>query len=131
MNDYEKTFVLKMGRLRRNGIEFEEVAKEALTGKFGGATDVLLRDLSPAALKEPERFADELWNIFGRGAMGFCEPIIRYVDLGLYSRKEYSPVAGLIHQLGPPTGDDSDPKGVPLHDHRVKDEQGNHPDNVS
>jgi len=119
-----------MQRLRGAGIDFEAVAREALVGKFGGATEVLLRDLSPAALANPDQFVKELSKIFGGGAMGVYEPIVRYVDMGLYNRGGDSPVLALLRQLGPPT-EGLTLGGMPLHDHRVKDEDGNYPDNAN
>jgi hypothetical protein len=130
LNDYEKSFVLKMRRLRGAGIDFEALAREALVGKFGGATDVLLRDLSQEALVNPEMFVKELSGIFGRGALGFYEPIVKYVDMGLYSRAPDTPVLALLAELGPSLGDPMQ-GGMMLHDHRVKDEQGNYSDNAN
>ena len=130
LNDYEKSFVFKMQRVGRAGIDFEALAREALVGKFGGATDVLLRDLSPHALNDPETFIRELTNIFGRGAMGVYEPIVRYVDMGLYSQAGNSPVLDLLRQLGPNEGAEAG-RGLMLHEHRIKDEQGNYSDNAN
>ena len=131
MNDYEKSFVLKMRRLKTEGIDFQALAKEALVGKFGGATDVLLRDLSTNAFREPELFVDELTRIFGRGAMGFYDPIIKYVDRGLFSPALNSPLLGILNQMGPPKEGESDPNRTLLHEHRIKDEEGNYPDNAN
>lgn len=130
LNDYEKSFVARMGRLASAGIDFEDLAREALTGKFGGATDVLLRDLSTVALREPEHFVKELSKIFGSGAMGVYEPIVKYVDLGLYGSKRDSPMLGLLRQLGPAQGEDPSANRYFLHEHRIKDEEGNYPDNA-
>jgi len=129
LNDYEKSFIVKMQRVVGAGIGFEALAREALVGKFGGATEVLLRDLSPRALDDPELFVMELAKIFGRGAMGVYEPIVRYVDLGLYSQAQDSPVLALLRQLGPSLGGGTVAGRVPLHEHRIKDEDGNYPDN--
>jgi len=131
LNDYEKSFILKMQRVRRAGIGFEALAREALVGKFGGATEVLLRDLSPQALDDPELFVKELTKIFGRGAMAVYEPMIRFVDMGLYSQTSDSPVLALLRQLGPSLITGTDMGGVPLHEHRIKDEEGNYPDNAN
>ena len=130
MSDYEKSFVQKMQRLRGSGIDFEALAREALVGKFGGATEVLLRDLSPEALVNPGLFVKELSNIFGRGAMGVYEPIIKYVDMGLYKRGGDSPVLALLRQLGPSSGGPAQ-SGLPLHDQRIKDEDGNYAEDAN
>jgi len=130
LNDYEKSFILKMQRARRAGIVFEDMAREALVGKFGGATDVLLRDLSPQALNNPEPFVRELTKIFGRGAMGVYEPIIKYFEMGLYSQTGDTPVLALLRQLGPSLGG-AEPGTLLLHEHRIKDEEGNYADNAN
>ena len=130
MNDYEKVFVLKMGPLRKAGIDFEALTREALTGKFGGAVDVMLRGLSPDALREPECFVKELSKTFGRGAVAIYEPIAKYVDMGLYGPKQDSPVLGLLHQLGQPQRGETESNTIFLHQHRIKDEDGNYPDNA-
>jgi hypothetical protein len=132
LNDYEKAFVLKMRPLKRAGIDFGAVTREALVGKFGGATEVLLRDLSPVALQEPEYFVQEVSRIFGKGgAMGVCEPIIKYVDMGLYHMEQDTPELALLRQLGPAQSIVSDQNSTLLHQHRIKDEDGNYPDNAS
>jgi hypothetical protein len=130
LNEYEKSFVLKTERVKAAGVDFQGLAREALTGKFGGAADVLLRGLSPRALSEPESFVHEVSKIFGRGAMGVFEPITKYVDLGLYGSSQNSPILALLRQLGPATGADQ-AKPVLLHDHRVQDEQGNYSDEAN
>jgi len=130
LNDYERTFVFKMNRVQRAGINFEDLAREALVGKFGGATEVMLRDLSANALADPGLFVMELNGIFGRGAIAVFEPIVRYVDLGLYSQGGNSPILALLSQLGPALADGVT-TGVLLHDQRVKDEDGNYADNAN
>jgi len=130
LNDYEKVFVLKMMPLRKAGIDFEALAREALTGKFGGATDVMLRNLSTDALREPEYFVKELTRIFGRGAVAIYEPIEKYVDMGLYGPRQDSPVLDLLRQLGQPQSGDTESNATLLHEHRIKDEDGNYPDNA-
>jgi len=119
-----------MGPLRKAGIDFEALAREALTGKFGGAVDVMLRGLSPDALKEPERFVNELSKTFGRGAVAIYEPITKYVDMGLYGPRQDSPVLGLLRQLGEPQRGETESSTIFLHQHRIKDEDGNYPDNA-
>jgi hypothetical protein len=130
LNDYEKLFILKMERMRGAGMDFEALAREALVGKFGGATEVLLRDLSPEALANPNMFVKKMSEIFGRGAMGVYEPIVKYVDMGLYSNARDSPVLALLGQLGPSIGGPAQ-GGKPLHGHRIKDEEGNYSDNAN
>jgi hypothetical protein len=128
--DYEKLFISKMARLRGSGVEFETLAREALSGKFGGAVDVLLKDLSAEALRNPEDFVREMSKIFGRGALGVFEPIVRYVELGMYGQKQDSPILQLLREIGPASGNASS-NGILLHVHRVKDEQDNYADNAN
>jgi hypothetical protein len=130
LNEYEKSFVLRTTRLKSAGIDFQELAREALVAKFGGAADVLLRDLSGRALNEPSYFVEEMSRIFGRGAMGFYEPIIKYADQGLYGRSQDSPILSLLRQLGPSLSANSSQDPVFLHEHRIKDEEGNYADNA-
>jgi hypothetical protein len=130
LNDYEKSFVLRMQRLRGTGIDFGALAREALVGKFGGATEVLLRGLSPDAMVNPDLFVKELTKIFGRGAIGVFEPIVKYVDMGLYSGAGDTPVLALLRQLGPPSSGLAQ-GGLPLHDHRIQDEDGNYSEDAN
>jgi hypothetical protein len=131
LNDFEKSFVQKIGRLARAGIDFEALARESLTSKFGGAADVLLRDLSPKAFAQPEYFVKELSAIFGQGADGVLEPIAKYADLGLYGTKHDTPILQLLQRMGPPPSMESNQNTVLLHDYRIKDEQGNYPDEAN
>lgn len=52
MDDYERTFLAKTIRVCRSGVSFEDLAREALTAKFGGATDVLLGGLGQDVLDD-------------------------------------------------------------------------------
>ena len=131
LKDYEKYFVAKTAPLCRAGVSFQDLAREALSAKFGGAAEVLFRGLSPDALVDPSHFAIEMSHTFGRGAMGFLEPIEKYVDMGLYASQSSSPVLDLIRTLGTTPGSVEGGSSIPLHDHRVKDEDGNYPDNAS
>jgi hypothetical protein len=130
LNDHEKSFLLRTAWLKDEGVDFEGVAREALTRKFGGAADVMLRGVSGRALNEPEYFMKEMSRIFGRGAIGVYEPIVEYMEQGLYGSREASSVLGLLRQLGPAHGDGSGEKPILLHEHRIKDEEGNYPDNA-
>jgi hypothetical protein len=131
LNEYEKSFILRTTRLKTAGVDFQELAREALTRKFGGAADVLLRGLSGRALSEPEYFVREMSKTFGRGAMGFFEPIIKYADLGLYGSSQASPILSMLSQLGPAQGAGSDEKHIFLHEQRIKDEEGNYPEDAN
>jgi hypothetical protein len=131
LNDYERSFVAKTTKLKTAGVEFEGLAREALARKFGGAADVLFQDLSPKALEDPEDFVRETSRIFGRGAVGFYEPIMKYVQLGIYGTSTDSPILSLLHQLGPALSGPQGGNAIPLHDHRIKDEEGNYSDEAN
>ncbi len=130
MNDYERTFLTKTVRLSRSGVNFEALAREALSAKFGGATDVLLRGLSPASLADPSLFVKDMSSMFGRGALGIYEPILKYVDMGMYGSQGSSPVLDLIRQLGPAAMNGEETEMIPLHDQRIRDQHGDYADDV-
>ncbi|HEV2225409.1 MAG TPA: hypothetical protein VGR56_01240 [Nitrososphaerales archaeon] len=132
MNDYEKAFVERMSRLERGGVNFELFAKEAVEAKFGGAAEVVFRGLKGDAFMNPEVFVRELSRVFGRGAMGIYEPIMKQAERGMIasSSGNSSPYDSLLRQLGVPQGP-APVQGVMLHDHRVKDEEGNYSDNAN
>ena len=129
MNEYEKSFVARMNQLTRAGYDFGGGSRAALEAKFGGAADVLLRGMSSQSMLEPDRFATELSRTFGRGSIGFLEPIIKYADMGMFpmSSEKPSAVAELNSQL-PAAESDAAGKGVPLHDQRVKDDESKYAD---
>ena len=128
MNESEKRFVLMMNRMRRAGYDFEAGTQAALEAKFGGAADVLLRGLSSDTRSDPSRFVASLARTFGRGSLGFLEPIVSFADKGMFPKANLSPseFAALLARL-PPDGQFL-PPGVPLHDQRLKDDQDNYAD---
>lgn len=123
MNDFEKTFALRMNRIRSQGYDFEAGSRAALEAKFGGGVDVFIDALSDRAKEDPERFAAELSRTLGRGSLPFLGAIIRYADDGKFplSVLQESPVDVLADHLSPivpPV-----PRvPVPLHDSRIKDD---------
>ena len=126
MKDYERAFLEKAVPVCRSGVDFGDLAREALEGKFGGATEVVLRDLTQEEMGSPILFVKAMSRIFGMGAAGFYEPIVKFIDMGLYTDGGSSPVLDLIRQIGP--GEGSGGALRPLHDHRVVDEDGNYSD---
>lgn len=121
---------MQMERLQNSGYDFQAGTRAALEGKFGGASDVLLRDLSEAAKSEPRRFAEELFRIFGRGSIGFLEPIAKYAQNGLFppTNRAESATDALLRQLGPGRGATAGPGPRPLHEWRIRDQEGKYPD---
>ena len=133
MNDFEKSFVLQMDRLRHAGYDFEAGARQALEGKFGGASVVLLRDLSENAKRDPSVFVRELSRVFGRGSMGFLEPIAKYGQMGLFPplRPGKHAIDGVLEDIGPGEGTGSEQELSGLHDQRIRDEDGNYADEAN
>jgi len=131
LEDYERAFLTKTTRLSKSGVKFEELAREALLGKFGGAAEVLLRDLSPDALANPSLFVSAMSKMFGRGALGIYEPIVKYVDMGIHGSHGSSPVLDLIRQLGPAAATGEEARTIPLHDQRIKDDQDEYADDAN
>ncbi len=128
MNDYEKTFVTRMNQLRREGYDFRGGSRAALEAKFGGAADVLLRDLSVSALLDPAHFATELSKTFGRGSIGFLQPIVKFADMGLFPRSSSVSPVGVINDGLPPSKGGPAGQGVPLHDQRIRDDESKYAD---
>ena len=128
LNGYDAVFALKMGQLRKQGFDFEGGARAALEAKFGGAAEVLLRDMTEQERREPQLFASGLARAFGRGALGFLDPIVKYGDRGLFPRIGASDnlATSLSKQL--PEGGEPASKSLPLHDQRIKDEDEKYSD---
>jgi hypothetical protein len=122
-------FVSKMELLRRNGRDFKAGSRAALEAKFGGAASALFSGLSERALQDPNQFATELSKTFGRGSLGFLEPIVKFADQDLFPKAQpsVSAAAALAGQLGPSTGEDAS-KTVPLHEQRLKDDEEKYAD---
>ena len=130
MNEYERAFISKMERIRVAGLDFQAGARAALEAKFGGAADVLLQDFSEEGKREPRQFVEELNRTFGRGSMGFLEPVMKSADMGLFppTRSSQSALESVLGQLGPASGVVSGSTLGALHEHRIKDEEGNYSD---
>jgi hypothetical protein len=133
MKDYEKSFVDKVSRFTASGIDFEVLAREAIIEKFGGAAGALFSDLRNGILKEPGLFAQEFSRKFGRGAIGFLEPIVKYAESGRYyeNHADRSNLLEIIHQIGPPGSQSEWQRKTQLHDHRIKDEQENYAEDAN
>ncbi len=128
-NEYEKAFISRMARLQRSGYDFGGGSRQALESKFGGAAEVLLRDLSEQARNDPTLFVTELTHTFGRGSIGFMEPVLKWADRGLFppatpAQSAYSTIASRL----PEGGDGEEEETIPLHEHRVKDDEGRYSD---
>jgi len=114
----------------KSGFDFEAGSREAVIGKFGGAADVILRSLTPEALREPRLFAEEMSGTFGKGSLGILEPIVRYANEGRFPRMNRTKSAAeLLREIGP-SGEAVNQLKNPLHDQRITDELENQADEV-
>ena len=122
---HEKAFVERMERLGFGGPDFAALAREALRQKFGGAGDVLLKGMNQSTLEAPELFSAEMHRRFGPGAAQFCVTIVRLAESGLFQSSEPSGLESLIYPMVPSV---EGKRLVALHEHRIKDEEGNYPE---
>jgi hypothetical protein len=130
MNSESKSFLDRVDVLKIEE-NFAELTKQALEAKFGGGGDALLRDFSPEILDSPEMFADEMSQLFGRGAMQFFSVITKYYESGRFKPPQKPSFAEqLLGQLGHPGEGAQGPQMIPFHTFRIKDEEGNYPDNA-
>jgi len=130
LNSESKAFLDRVDGLKIDG-NFAELTKQALEAKFGGGGDALLRDFSPEILSNPDMFAGEMSALFGRGAVQFFSVITKYYESGKFKPPQRPSYAEqLLGQLGPPPEGAAAPHMVPFHDFRIKDEEGNYPDNA-
>lgn len=119
----EEAFVERMSRLGFRGPDFAALTREALRQKFGGAADVLLQGMDQATLEAPNLFATEMHRRFGLGARQFCVTIVRLGESGLFQSAEPSGTESLIYPMVPPV---EGKRLLTLHEHRIKDEEGNY-----
>ena len=118
----EKVFVERIKSLRINGPYFAALTREALRQKFGGGGDVLLDGIDQATLETPERFAAEMEKRFGSGSAQFYVTIVKLGESGLFRPSELLGLGSRDYPLIPSRGGPH----VPLHDHRIEDEEGNY-----
>jgi hypothetical protein len=119
----EKAFVERLARLGFTGPDFAELAREALRRKFGGGGDVLLEGMDRSTLEEPEVFAAEMNRRFGPGAKQFCVSIVGLAESGLFHPSQPSGLESLIYPMVPSI---EGRRLLALHNHRIKDEEGNY-----
>jgi len=70
------------------GADFARLTRDVLAAEFGGQGETLLRGLSRDALKDPERFASELYKMYGMEALKYYVMIVRYLDSGRFHPEE-------------------------------------------
>jgi hypothetical protein len=88
LNEYEKAFVERIAKSGIEGAGFADLVREAFEAEYGGEGDALLVGLSKETKEDPGRFASELYDQYGTGALQYYALIIRYVDSGRYSPAE-------------------------------------------
>jgi len=129
VNSESRSFLDRVEVLKIGG-NFAELTRQALQAKFGGGGDALLWNIPPDTLGDPGRFADEMSALFGRGAVQFFSIITKYYESGKFKPPRPSFADQLLSQLGHPQEGAQGPQMVPFHDFRIKDEEGNYPDNA-
>jgi hypothetical protein len=94
-------FIERMARLKiPPGPTFIALTKGALEGEFGGEGDALLKGLSQSALEDPTKFAKELFNMYGDGAMQYFAMIVRYAESGNFHPEEDQELEREEEELG-------------------------------
>ena len=129
MNSDVRGFLDRVTVLNIGGRNFGSLTRQALQSKFGGGGDALLSGMSDETLGNPNMFAGEMFDIFGKGAVQFFSMIIKFYESGRYQPPQGPTVAEqLLLELGHPGERSAGPHMVPLHDFRIKDEEGNYAD---
>ena len=89
-----------------DGPDFAALARQALEAKYGGEIDNLLNGLDQSTIQNPGKFASELFNAFGTGAMRYYVTIVEYVESGRFQPEEDEEVAkeeeeleSLVHDI--------------------------------
>lgn len=115
----------RINGLSISGPEFARLAKETLREIMGEtASSVVLYGMSKIVLESPERFAQELSNVFGSGAI----PILKAMVVGAMVRSEGPTDAeskGTVPEVPAILEERYGIKAARqayLHDHRMKDE---------
>jgi len=108
LNEYEKAFVEHIAQLNISGPNFAALAREALEAEYGGEIDSVLNGLTQETLRNPEKFAVEVFKVFGTQAMQYYVTIIKYAESGNFHpeedaelEKEEEELESLVHKLGP------------------------------
>jgi len=88
LNEYEKAFVEHMAKSGIRDADFSRLTKEVYEAEFGGEGDALLKGFSREVREDPERFAIELYKVYGLGALQYYAMIVKYVDAGKFRPEE-------------------------------------------
>jgi hypothetical protein len=132
-NSYEETFVAKMVGLKRTGVDFKELAREAINEKLGeGPTEVLHVSGRARSRGTPIFRGSDFKKIRERCHRN--DPIARRASAGLFPERGSTSQAYLevVRQLRPSADGASEAQKLRyLHDHRIEDEQGNYADDAN
>ena len=71
-------------RLNIRGSDFAKLTKEALEAEYGGEGDSLLSGFSQGTLEDPQKFATEVYKVYGTGALQYYVAIVKYADSGMF-----------------------------------------------
>jgi hypothetical protein len=115
--------VERIARLRFGGNDFAALTRESLRRKFGGGGDVLLDGIDQSILESPERFAAEMYRRFGSGSTQFYITIVKYGESGLFHPVQPSELDSLVFPMIPSA---EAKRLLALHEHRIRDEEGNY-----
>jgi len=75
-------------RLNIRGSYFSELTKQALEAEYGGEGKMLLSGFSQGTLEDPQKFAMELYKVYGTGALPYYVAIVKYADSGKFHPEE-------------------------------------------
>lgn len=129
MEDYEKSFVIRMQGLTRRS-EFESVVVYSLRRVMGESpSEVFEMTIGPRAMEDPVLFVSAVSKSFGAGARSVYLAIESYLDEALAAKRErlsredpFSSLAAVIARSGNSSGGEY--RSRVLHDPRVKDQFG-------
>ena len=114
LNKYEKAFVEHIAQLNISGPSFAALAKDALEAEYGGEIDSVLKGLDLETLGNPEKFAAEVFKVFGTQAMKYYVTIIKYAESGNFHPEEDSELEeeegeleSLVHRMEPDSEQES------------------------
>jgi hypothetical protein len=94
-------------RLNIRGSDFSELTKQALEAEYGGEGNALLSGFSQGTLEDPQKFALELYKVYGTGALQYYVAIVKYADSGKFHPEEDSEekteeqeLASMVDEIG-------------------------------
>jgi hypothetical protein len=114
MNEYEKAFVDHVEELGIGSEAFPALVREALEAEYGGEIDAVFKELSQETLESPEKFATEVFRVFGTSAMQYYVSILKYAESGNFHpqedqelQKEEDELKSIVEDVGSDAGNTS------------------------